>query len=175
MLAIILSVIYFSILPLIANGLIWSVHRHFENVRNQAISENLAEAGMGIPPELITGIEGLPEINLWQVLMSILFFIVAVFAWRGRPPGIRYVLMIAIISVTLFNLALTLSIPSPDLTQGLDSSAEFSSSIARLNLGGGFLVVAYVLWYINRAPSRAFYRGYYLPEPKTQAERKQGA
>jgi hypothetical protein len=30
-------------------------------------------------------------------------------------------------------------------------------------LGGG--VMLYTLWYMNRGPARAFYRGYYLPAP----------
>jgi hypothetical protein len=27
------------------------------------------------------------------------------------------------------------------------------------------LVSFYVVWYLNRGPARAFYRGYYLPDP----------
>ncbi|MFN8376254.1 MAG: hypothetical protein U0694_25690 [Anaerolineae bacterium] len=167
-LAILLSVIYFSVLPLMANGLIWKVRQQFMAMQNEAIAENL-EAATGIPSNLLVGVEGLPEVNFWQVLLSLIFIPVAVLAWRGRPASMRYVMMFAIIGITVFNLVLTFSVPPPDpLTQGMDSSAEVTTVFSGFQLISNFLVVLYVVWYINRAPARAFYRGYYLPEPSEQ-------
>jgi hypothetical protein len=163
-LAIILSVIYFSILPLLYNGMIILVRRHFEEVARTCIA---TEADPNICP-YFAGIDGLPNIDFWQVLLSIGFFGVAVLAWRGGSQSMRFLLMIAILGITLYNLVTALSIPPPDITQEISSSQQFDASIARVNVFGGLLVVAYVVWYVNRAPARAFYRGYYLPEPQLE-------
>jgi hypothetical protein len=165
-LAIILSIIYFSVLPLIANGYTVLLKRHFENV-----GESCFDMGPDVEPVCISGMEG-AEVNYWQVLLAVIFFVVAVFAWRGKPPSIRFIFMFAIIGVTIFNLGLTFSIPAPDpATQGFDSSTGMAQVLANAQLFGSFLVVLYVLWYTNRGPARAFYRGYYLQEPVEEKQK----
>jgi hypothetical protein len=159
--AIILSVIYFSILPLLVNLITWRV-RSIASSINTTLPVTSDEAG--IEP-IFSGVDGLPEINFWQILLSLIFLGVAIFAWRGRPSSMRFVLMIAIMGITLFNLAtILLQTPPNFATEGIDSSSQLNSSLLWIQLGGNLLIVLYVLWYINRAPSRAFYRGYYLPE-----------
>ncbi|NWF67794.1 MAG: hypothetical protein HXY40_01790 [Chloroflexi bacterium] len=163
-LAIALSVIYFSLLPLLFNGLIWSVRQHFVAL---PVAENAAEIGLDTP--LFQGAEGLPQVNLWQIVLSVVFLVVAVLAWRGRPPAMRFVLLFAIIGITVFNLALTFGGQAADAaTVGIDSAAQIEESLSLVQLMSNALVVLYVLWYINRAPSRAFYRGYYLPEKQEE-------
>ena len=53
-----------------------------------------------------------------------------------------------------------------------DSSLDLGRTLAAAQVPLFVLVPLYVLWYLNRAPARAFYRGYYLPDPadKTVAE-----
>lgn len=137
------------------------VLQHFRNVGSTCVPTD----GADLLCPFDTGVSGL-EVNYWQVLVSVLFLVVAVLAWRGRPPSMRFVLMAAIVGVTVFNLApIFLQAPPDFARQGIDSSTQMNESIEWVQLASNFLIVLYVLWYINRAPSRAFYRGYYLAEP----------
>jgi hypothetical protein len=161
-LAIILCVVYFSLLPLIyAVWLTWLRWR-FDPAR-------FAEPFMTEGGEVLSGVGGLPEVNLIQVTIAVIFLVIAFFAWRGRPSSMRFVLMFSIIGITLYNLAVTLSIPPQTPETGFDSSAQLNATLATFQVISGLLIVLYVLWYINRAPARAFYRGYYLPEPKPES------
>jgi hypothetical protein len=164
-LAIILSIVYFSVLPLVSNGFTVLLMQHFSRIYNSCIpteTDPLCPTG---------GMSGL-QVNYWQVLLAAIFFVVAVFAWRGRPPSMRFIYMFAIIGVTIFNLVLTFSVPAPDpATQGFDSSQGMNQVLANAQLFANFLVVLYVLWYTNRGPARAFYRGYYLPEPVEEKQK----
>ena len=53
----------------------------------------------------------------------------------------------------------------PDLSQGFDSGASIAQTLLSGRLLFSFLVALYVVWYMNRGPARAFYRGYYLQRP----------
>jgi len=79
----------------------------------------------------------------------------------------RFILMISCAGLTLFNI---LNIVAGQLSQqNLDAGVSSLDSILNsLSLGQftvGILVTFYVVWYLNRGPARAFYRGYYLPMP----------
>jgi len=158
-LAIFVSVLLFSIVPLLQVGLILSVRQHFLNMDFQ---------GSGLDMIAIGGdLLGVPESSLiLQTALSLVFLLIAVFAWRGKPPLIRFVVMAAVIALTAIKLVSILAplfIPqSPQIgassADGLISSLGIGQFIIEL------LVLLYVVWYMNRGPARAFYRGYYLTE-----------
>jgi hypothetical protein len=92
-------------------------------------------------------------------------------AWRGKPAYIRFVMIAAVVILTLIKL---ISIIVPILTNPNPSpgSSSLDGILSAVGVGQFFmeiLVLAYVLWYMNRGPARAFFRGYYLTEP-TQPE-----
>jgi hypothetical protein len=164
-LAIILSIIYFTVLPLIYNSYSVLANWRFMQIANSCLPTEDPTC------PYFSGIEGF-EINYWQVLLGVIFFVIAVFAWRGRPPSIRFIFMFAIIGVTIFNLVGTFTMPPPDpTTEGFDSSQGLTQVLSNLQLFSNFLVVLYVLWYTNRGPARAFYRGYYLSEPVAEEQK----
>jgi hypothetical protein len=78
--------------------------------------------------------------------------------------------MLTCAGLTLFSIASVVigQLSQQDLANGVSS---LDSILKPLSLGEfvmGFLVTFYVVWYLNRGPARAFYRGYYLPKPVEQ-------
>jgi uncharacterized membrane protein (UPF0136 family) len=157
--AIIVSVMLFSILPFAQVVFVMSLQQQFANI-------DFMEQGGAVGGEL-----QISSINLIApAIMGIIFFVVAVLAWRGRPHAIRLIFVLAVILITAVTIGLTAAAlgTSPTLEQGLDSGADFSNSLLMTRAVFSILVALYVIWYVNRGPARAFYRGYYLQEPNAQ-------
>lgn len=158
-LAIILSVVLFTLLPMLP--VVWII---LFRVR---LTE--ACASMGFTDSALCGAELLgvdePTFALLAIF-GVLFLFIAIFAWYGRPKGIRFVMMGAVCFLTAFVLLLTLlPLVSPSaVTEGASTSINQILCFIWLPF---ILIPAYIVWYLNRAPARAFYRGYYLPEPET--------
>ncbi len=159
-LAILASLILFTCVPLMEVVLLVSVRSHFANLK-------FADDGTH-PFAMGADFLGIPDSKIiLQAGIAIVFLIIAFFAWRGRPKYMRYVLMLTCALLTIFNI---LNIIAGQISQqSLDSGASSLDSILNsLSLGQfavGVLVTFYVVWYLNRGPARAFYRGYYLPMP----------
>src|SRR5689334_13797789 len=96
-LAIIASLILFSCFPLMEVGMLLSVRLHFSN---------LTLEGDGPQPFAIgADFLGISDSKLFlQALIALIFLIIAFFAWRGRRPFMRYVLMLVCAGLTLFNI-----------------------------------------------------------------------
>lgn len=156
-LAIIASTVLFAILPLLQVAMVLLVRRHFMNLSFEE----------GFEP-VITGGDylGVPESSLiLQAVLGITFLVITVLAWRGRPPIMRLLLIAAVAIFTLIKfisiVAQYMAIQDPQTASSFDAiSRSLGTSQVVLEL----LVTLYVIWYMNRAPARAFYRGYYLPE-----------
>jgi hypothetical protein len=112
-------------------------------------------------------ITGFSDVNLLvQAIMGLVFLLISILAWRGRPASMRFVLVAAVIGLTLIAIMMNV-VPTlltrPDIQGGgIDSSVEVARSLALGQLCFLTLIPSYVIWYMNRAPARAFYRGYYL-------------
>jgi len=159
-LAIIASVTLFTVFPLMIVAMVVLVNRHFSN---------LDFAGSGLEPIAMGGdFLGVSPANLAiQTIVSLAFLVIAIFAWRGRPAAIRYVMLVAVVGMTLLSLVTTIiqSMSQPEVAQGISSLNSLSSSLSCGQFALSALVSLYVVWYLNRGPARAFYRGYYLPDP----------
>lgn len=156
-LAIIVSTALFSLLPL-AQVAVFLLLRERSRQIEYLISGGAVGGDLG----------GVADSTLIiQVILGGIFLVVAALAWRGKPATIRFVFVAAVAGLTLINVALTLvSLNTAQTLQtGLDSSASLTASLLRARLVISVLVSLYVIWYVNRGPARAFYRGYYLPEP----------
>lgn len=155
-LAILLSVLLFSVIPFLQVGAILLLQTR-TGVGDGADAPIAVGANFG-------GVSN--EFLIAQAVLGAVFLVVAFFAWRGRPSSIRLVLIIGVIVLTVFYAwdSVTAIFTPPDPQDGLDSAGPVRTLLHLLRLGGNFLVPLYVLWYLNRAPARAFYRGSYLPE-----------
>ncbi|MBZ0307642.1 MAG: hypothetical protein K8I82_16360 [Anaerolineae bacterium] len=167
-LAIVMSVVWFSVLPFMQIGLILLVQQRFQH---------LDFASTGVEPIAVGGdFLGVPAVTLViQAILGSLFFGLSIFAWRGRPAWMRLALPLAVVSLTLIILAFTVQQTGvePDLQAGISSAAGLSGTLLEGQFFGGLLLTVYVGWYLNRGPARAFYRGYYLSRPTAQTTTQQ--
>ncbi len=163
-LAIFASLILFTIFPLMEVGMLLSVRLHFANV---------SFGGDGPQPFAMgTDFLGIPDSKIFlQAILALIFLVIAFFAWRGRPSFMRFVLIFACAGLTLFNiLNVALSqLSQQDLSAGRSSLDSILNSLSLGQFVISLLVTFYVVWYLNRGPARAFYRGYYLSMPTDNA------
>ncbi len=158
-LAIIASACFFSILPLLQVGLVLSVRQHFVNMDFQDTGLELIAMGGDFL--------GVPESSLiLQSILSVAFLIISVMAWRGKPSSIRFIMIVAVFVLTVIKLISVLMslINQPSFQAGASSMEGLMNALGAGQLFIEVLVLLYVVWYMNRGPARAFFRGYYLPE-----------
>lgn len=160
-LAILMTTVLFSLLPIIIAVQTWAIRNHFETMRERMIEESNGV----IPNELVFGMENLPNVNYVLLAGAIIYLGVAVFAWIGRPAWVRWVMQGMIVLFTLINLITALT-PPQQTDGGLSSGQDIVPALLNLQLCFSAFIAFYTLWYINRAPARAFYRGYYLKDPQ---------
>lgn len=102
------------------------------------------------------------DMSLWFWLEAgwgVVILILCVFAWWGRPARIRFILVAAILiptAVNLFRVIEAVNSPNNPVFGGQVQSTMRSYLICQLPLL--FVVPLYSVWYLNRAPARAFYR-----------------
>ncbi len=167
-LAIVASVLLYTIVPLLLVGQVLLVEQHFTRME-PAIPVD----GETIVPAMSGGdLRG--GITDWHLILqsalALGFLALAAAAWRGRPPMMRYVFSGAVVLLTLLTLVPMLwpgvFNASQDLSGGSLDDALRSLGFAQAAM---YIVVpVYVVWYLNRGPARAFFRGYYLPPPDGQ-------
>jgi hypothetical protein len=109
-----------------------------------------------------TFILGGVDIGTWTLLEGAyggVVLVMCILAWWGRPSWIRFVFMAAVLfpaAVMLYRVIQTWIAPADPISGG--QAQEISQGLLRCQLPGLILVPLYVVWYINRAPARAFYR-----------------
>ena len=166
-LAIIASAMLFSILPLLQVAILLLARYRLQQT-------NLAAPGeAAVNPIAVGGsFEGGSDASLIvQVVLGVIFLVIAVCAWRGRPRWIRFAMIAGVVVLTLVTVGFSIAplLSSPDVQQGIDSGAALRQTLLSGRMIMSLLVALYVVWYVNRGPARAFYRGYYITEP-TRAE-----
>ena len=90
-LAILASVVLFSVFPLILVAMVLLVQEHFQN----------ADFSLGSFEPIAVGGDflGVSTENLAiQTILSLGFLVIALFAWRGRPASIRFVMLGAVLT-----------------------------------------------------------------------------
>lgn len=169
-LAILASVMLFSIFPFLQFALLWII-----NARLQQVNLPVPGEETSVRPLAVGGdIAGVASTGLIiQALIGVAYLIIAFFAWRGRPSWIRFAMLASVVVVTIVTVVFSAAplLTEPTLSQGVDSG----EALRRVLLSGrmiiSILVALYVVWYMNRGPARAFFRGYYLPDPHETAKR----
>lgn len=160
-LAIVVGIIFYSVIPLLFTLQLLTVESHLANMESewQFDDETVEQIASGGD---LTG--GITRFDMAiQAGVALIFLIVAFLAWRGKPRIMRHLFVLAVIFTSAVTLFVTVF---PSATGGL-SGGSLDSLTRLLNptvLIFNVLLPLYVVWYLNRAPARAFYRGYYLPE-----------
>ena len=156
-LAIILSFVIFSLMPLVQAGFVLLLRHQFANI--EFIDGGGAYGG---------SVDGISDTRLVLFTVTgLIFLVIAVLAWRGRPSIIRHVFIAAVFIITAASVGITVLSSNQDVTleQGIDSAGQLTSTLSVFQIGVSILVSLYVIWYANRGPARAFFRGYYLSSP----------
>lgn len=159
-LAIITSILLFSVLPLIQVGLVMVVQQHFASL-------DFPEGG---PQPVAVGGDFLgvaPMTLIVQSALALAFLGLAAMTWRGRPGRIRFIFVGTVVLLTIVKIAVQLvqALQAQALTQGISSLDSLAAAFGRIQSGFEVLVMLYVVWYMNRGPARAFYRGHFLDTP----------
>ena len=165
-LAILASAMLFSILPLTQVALVLTIRYKVQQVSLPFPGETSPTAPIASSGD-VTGVSDL--YLAVQIVLAVVFLIIAVCAWIGRPRWIRLAMWVAVLILTLVTAALTITplLAPPDATQGFDSGTSIVQTLLSGRLLLSVLVALYVVWYMNRGPARAYYRGYYLADPQT--------
>jgi hypothetical protein len=105
------------------------------------------------------------ELVLWGGL-GLSFMVLVVVAWRGRPTWGRFAYVGAVVVYPLLYLALAAFRLNVNQRAAEASGAIVMQPVTLTSLCGVGLITPvlatlYVVWYMNRGPARAFYRGVY--------------
>ncbi len=102
------------------------------------------------------------DITVWNWVeggLGVVMLVVCALAWRGKPPWIRHVLVGLLLTVTAANLYRIWEAWHSAVNPIFDGQAQaVLQDFLRCQFPALVVVPLYVLWYVNRAPSRAFYR-----------------
>jgi hypothetical protein len=162
-LAIVASIMLFSLLPLMQVCAILYVA-----LRVSSTDASVNTQGEVLPMLTLGGdFFGVPIGTLiFQTVAALIFLMIAIFAWRGRPRGVRMIFLGAVTLLTVITFVSTVqSTAQPvDISAGIDSAGQVQAQLQWLRAFVLFLIPLYAVWYFNRAPARAFYRGYYLEQ-----------
>ncbi len=157
MIAIWLSVVWFTGVPLANTAFVMSLRWRFRNI-------NIDTTNSTISGGTITGTSNL--LLAYWVFQAITFLVVASLAWNWRSQRSRYLLFAMVLALTVLNIGGTVwGLVGASSANALDSSGNLTSSLLGAQLCFTITIPLYVMWYINRGPARAFYRGYYFPAP----------
>lgn len=165
--AILVSVVFYSIIPLLQIGVIFLVEQRFREASQTASPFG----GQTVSGGNFRG-DIADERIIFQAVVAVIFLVIAYFTWRGRPKTMRILFMIAVLAMTAATLVLSIA-PASDGEGMSGSSLDVVLNVAQYCWLAitTFLIPLYVVWYLNRGPARAFYRGYYLPiEPESSAQ-----
>jgi hypothetical protein len=107
--------------------------------------------------EIIGAALPLDGFSYFSVVMGLVVFITAIFAWRGKPAQARlfFLSAVVIISCGLIGENLYRILNPPTYWSSTDQMME---NFLRCQLPFQIMVCLYIIWYCNRAPARAFYR-----------------
>lgn len=157
-LAVIASALLFTVLPLIQVAMVLIVQARLSNLPAQlaaqqdVLGEPLFSGGdlLGLSPVAVA----------LQMVLALGFAPIAVLAWRGGRPSVRLLFIGAVLALTAISLlrALAAALGQPTLEGGLDSGQALAQQAAACSLVWQAAIPLYVLWYMNRAPARAFFR-----------------
>lgn len=109
------------------------------------------------------------DVSQWvwiQGAVGAVILIICILAWWGRPPWIRFVMVGALVLLTIINLYRVFEAVTGTTDPIFGGQTQsIMRGFLRCQLPAIILVPLYAAWYLNRAPARAFYRRVPLAAP----------
>jgi hypothetical protein len=97
---------------------------------------------------------------LVPLVMALIYFGLAAWAWRGKPPVVRFVFPLVTALYCIVTWAL-LTIPQRTGPEVYDSASDMAQTASTVYIFVMIGATTYIAWFMNRWSARAFYRGYY--------------
>jgi hypothetical protein len=97
---------------------------------------------------------------LVPLVLALIYFVLAVWAWRGRPPVARFIFPLVTAVYCIVTWAL-LTIPQSNGPEVYDSASDLAQGASTIYIFAMIGATIYIAWFMNRWSARAFYRGYY--------------
>jgi len=164
-LAIIMCGGLFALIPLLNLSMQALVQFRLSNLSNTQVT---LPDGTTMQAVAAGGYENLinPGALIIQLLVCLWVIVICVMAWRGKPRGIRWVFTGTVLTLAMLTAYVTLRtvFVMPNLSQGLSSADQVNGLGWTSALFSTVLLPLYTLWYLNRAPARAFFAGRMLYE-----------
>jgi hypothetical protein len=159
-LAVMLGIMFYTVIPIIQIGFTLYIRS----------STNGFEASVGGNIDPIGGPYGFTAISDFELLIriipAILYLLFAIMAWRGKPHSMRYIIVMTAILIFGWHCLLTYLRVRSYQEAGIFASTLYEDRLQNTYLMMMGLTTLYIAWYLNRAPARAFFRGYYLQDNK---------
>ena len=155
-LALLVTIIFYTVIPLVQVGFTTYI-RFVSNRNNALVGANFDTIGGGL------GITAVTDGDLLaRAVPALIYLLIAILGWRGKPSLVRYLVIGSAVTLPLwYGLLIYLQLLE-DQRLGVLSSNAFAVLLQNTYLVTSVLAALYTMWYMNRAPARAFYRGYYL-------------
>jgi len=161
-LAVALTILMYTIFPLVAIGGVLIIENFFANVPSDT-------SPFGTP--MVSGGDfrgGITNTQLFlQAAVAIGFLVIAIITWRGKRSYMRYIFMIVVLGLAIFAVIPAILPAQETANVGISGGSMDGVSNTLETLGiiaQGMITPLYVIWYMNRGPARAFFRGSYLNE-----------
>jgi hypothetical protein len=91
-------------------------------------------------------------------IVGVLIMVGSVFAWLGKPPMMRWIFQIMVLASGLLLIGEAFTrIYGDTSVSGMGSLNDVASDSSQCLIPTYFGTLIYVLWFMNRAPARAFY------------------
>ncbi|MBK8026121.1 MAG: hypothetical protein IPK19_33230 [Chloroflexi bacterium] len=158
----------FTLLPLLQVSVIYLIQYRISQMSMPVDGG----AGQSVPFAVGGSSEGVTDAGLIiQVVLGLAYVPLALMAWRGRPRSIRLIIMGFVVALTAITVVLMVAnlTSSPSIQSGIDSGGDLARQLTIGRTVLSALIALYVVWYLNRGPARAFFRGHYLTEPELGA------
>jgi hypothetical protein len=154
--AIVITVLFYAVLPLLFVAGRFMIEDYVSREQEIVLPDGTVTTAQ------LSGVENTLPISALLIQVGISGGVIglAFFAFRGRPSWIRWLFMLAVAAIALYTALEWFNIVTDSTLEG--GSGDVLGDI--LNVILVLIVPPYVLWYMNRSPARAFYRGYYTDE-----------
>jgi hypothetical protein len=157
-LALIAMALVFGVLPLLQTAAVGLVALRLADMQARLEADGVAPIAMG--GEFL----GVSPVGLAvQTAAALGFLALTAVAWRGGWPPVRLLISGAVLLFYALTLASTLpaQFAPPNPAAGFDAGQGAAQSLNQARLVVTTLIVLYAVWYMNRAPARAFFNGRY--------------
>ncbi|MEO1441013.1 MAG: hypothetical protein AAFV33_11455, partial [Chloroflexota bacterium] len=109
------------------------------------------------------GFTGINDFDLAiRVIPAVFYLMLAILAWRGNAPIVRPLFIGATVVMFGWQCLLAYLRVRSYRQAGIFASTLYEDQLQTVYLVMAGLTALYILWYLNRAPARVFFRGYYL-------------